>query len=73
MPNLASAEKNLRKSRRRQSESRILKERIQKLIKTKSANTSKGKVQSVIDKASKRGLFHKNKAARLVSKLSRTE
>lgn len=67
MPNLESAKKNLRKSRRRQKEAWIIMAKIHKLIKTKGAD--KRKTQSAVDKASKRRIFHKNKAARLISRL----
>lgn len=71
MPNIASAKKNLRKSRRRQKARRAMAEKIQKLLKMKAGE--RGKTQSLIDKAAKRGIYHKNKAARLVSKLNRAK
>lgn len=71
MPNIASAKKNLRKSRRRQKARRAVVEKIQKLLKMKAGE--RGKTQSLIDKAAKRKIYHKNKAARLVSKLNRAK
>lgn len=67
MPNLASAKKNLRKSKKRQAAYRLVKEQINKLI--KEAGSDLKKVQSLVDKAAKNGIFHKNKAGRLVRKL----
>lgn len=67
MPNLASAKKNLRKSKKRQTAHRFVKERVAKLLKEAAGDLKK--VQSLIDKAAKNGIFHKNKAGRLVAKL----
>ncbi len=67
MPNLASGKKNLRKSRKRQAAYKKAKEEISKLLKIKGADLKKA--QSLIDKAAKNGIFHKNKAGRLVAKL----
>ena len=67
MPNLASAKKNLRKSRKKQATYKRAKEEISKLLKAKGADLKK--IQSLIDKAAKNGIFHKNKAGRLVAKL----
>jgi len=67
MPNLASAKKNLRKSHKRQAAYKSVKEKISKLLKTKGTDLKK--VQSLIDKAAKNGIFHKNKAGRLKAKL----
>jgi ribosomal protein S20 len=67
MPNLNSAKKNIRKSLKKQAAHKKSKEEISKLLKTKGADLTKA--QSLIDKAAKKGIFHKNKAGRLVAKL----
>lgn len=67
MPNLPSAKKNLRKSRKRQTAYKMAREEINKLLKAEGAGLKK--TQSLIDKAAKNGVFHKNKAGRLVAKL----
>lgn len=71
MPNLASAKKNLRKSHKRLTANRAIRERINRLLKTKGADSSK--IQSLIGKAAKTGVFHKNKAARLTAKLKNSK
>lgn len=67
MPNLSSAKKNLRKSRKRQITYKKVQEDIKKLLKAGGPDFKKA--QSLLDKAAKRGIFHKNKAGRLVAKL----
>ena len=67
MPNLASAKKNLRKSHKRSVAHRAIKERISKLLRTSGVDTKAA--QSLIAKAAKNGILHKNKAARLTAKL----
>lgn len=69
MANLASAKKNLRKSKKRRERNRYTFEKIKDLLKAKDADVKL--TQSLIDKAVKVGLFKKNKASRLKAKLYR--
>jgi len=73
MPISGSAKKSLRKSIKNRGVNRRLKDRLKEALKefwTKSgAKTTE--VQSMIDKATKKGIIHKNKAARLKSQISR--
>jgi small subunit ribosomal protein S20 len=71
MPQLKSAAKQLRRSRKRADENKKIKERLRKL--TKDAKNSKDlpAINKLTDKATKRGIFHKNKAARMKSSLAK--
>ncbi|MBI1919400.1 30S ribosomal protein S20 [Candidatus Microgenomates bacterium] len=74
MPILKSAIKKLRQDRKRTKINRIKKDALKELI--KKAKKSKileavKKAQSAIDKAAKTHLIHRNKAARLKSRLSK--
>lgn len=75
MPLLKSAIKKLRKDKKREKANdeirKMLKDTVKKIVK------GKGKVKideafSLIDKAAKKNLIHKNKAARLKSRISNT-
>jgi len=66
MPNLLSAKKNLRKSEKRRRSGAVILEKIKKLIKSKTKD--KKSLQSLIDKAAKEHIIHKNKAVRLKAK-----
>lgn len=68
MPNLKSAKKALRQNRKHYEANKSLKTKMKSMIKKISAETASATV-SVIDKAAKKNLIHKNKAARLKSKL----
>lgn len=81
MPIIASAKKALRGSLRKKASNdrvvKVLKESIKAVEKT--AKTSKteavklvAKAQSMIDKATKKGILKKNTASRRKSKLART-
>lgn len=70
MPISASAKKALRVSERRAHENKIVKARIKNQIKKASADTLSAAF-SMIDKASKTHVIHKNKAARLKSRLAK--
>jgi small subunit ribosomal protein S20 len=74
MPILPNAKKNLRRSTRKQ----MYNQRVRSLVKTTTdefkADPSQEKLAaafSAIDKAVKRNIFHKNKAARKKSQLSK--
>ena len=76
MPVTKQAKKKLRKDRRREKENLKLKSEYKKTIKkTKKSPTPKNLSQAnkVLDKAAKKGLIHKNKAARLKSRLARSK
>ncbi len=68
MPNLKSAKKALRQNRKHYEANKSLKTKMKSMIKKISAETASATV-SVIDKAAKKNLIHKNKASRLKSKL----
>jgi small subunit ribosomal protein S20 len=78
MPNIKSAKKKMRqdavKTKRNASYEKAVKETVKALGKTarKSADQIK-KAYSVIDKAVKKKVMHKNKAARLKSTISRSK
>ena len=68
MPITKSAKKSLRVSLRKQRQNLGYKLALKKALeKPKPAELIK--IQSLIDKAAKKGIIHKNKAARLKSKL----
>ena len=80
MPVIQSAKKRMRQEKKRTAINRIKKENLKILIKnvradngassTKSAQNLNA-VFSALDKAAKVGLIHKNKSARLKSRLSK--
>lgn len=81
MPNLAQAKKALRKAKKAYARNEIIREGVRKLKKVaRVAIDAKNKVeasaaalnlQATLDKAAKRGIMHKNKAARLKSRLAK--
>lgn len=70
MPNLKSAKKALRQNRKRYIVNRSAKTKMKLMVKTVTAQTAAATF-SVIDKAAKNNLIHKNKAARLKSQISK--
>lgn len=74
MPVIKSAKKKLRQDKKRTVENKkvkdLLKKTVKELIKVKDAKTLT-QAFSIIDKATKKNLIHKNKAARLKSSLSK--
>ena len=75
MPVTKQAKKKLRKDRKREKENLKLKSKFKKAVKkTKNNPTTKNLTESskIIDKAAKKGVIHKNKAARLKSRLANT-
>jgi len=74
MPISRSAKKSLRKSITNRKSNLTLKNKFKDTVKKFLAKPSPDKVrevQSMIDKAVKRGIIHKNKAARIKSQLSK--
>ena len=75
MPNIASAKKNMRKSRAAQARNRALRSaRRTALKKAKVEGASadeRTKAVSMLDRSARKGLIHKNAAARQKSKLAK--
>ncbi len=74
MPNIKSAKKKLRQDIKREKQNMTYKKTLKKTVKNigKMKNKDLTKAHSTIDKAAKKGIIHKNKAARLKSKVSRS-
>lgn len=70
MPIKQSAIKALRQSEKKRKRNLKKKKAIKEVVKTTETEEDLQKAQSVIDKAAKTGYIHKNKAARLKSKLA---
>ena len=73
MPNLASAKKNMRKSRVAAIRNRAQKSALRTALKRASNGTAEEKMAAVklLDRASRKGLIHRNAAARHKSRLAR--
>lgn len=74
MPLTKSAKRALRSSKKKERVNKETQKRLEVAIKNAYRKKSKGTVKiatSLVDRAKKRGLIHKNKAARVKSKLSR--
>ena len=74
MPNLASAKKNMRKSRAAAVRNRAQKSALRTALKRASAGNGEDRLAAVklLDRASRKGLIHKNAAARHKSRLAKT-
>jgi small subunit ribosomal protein S20 len=74
VPNLASAKKNMRKSRAAAIRNRAQKSSLRTALKRASAGNAEDRLAAVklLDRASRKGLIHKNAAARHKSRLSKT-
>ena len=73
MPITKSAKKKLRKDKAREVENLKLKKAYKKTVKKTRENPNKKNLtesSKVLDKAAKKGIIHKNKAARMKSRLS---
>jgi small subunit ribosomal protein S20 len=70
MPITKSAKKSLKSSLAKQARNQKLKKNLEISLKKVSKETVSATV-SLVDKAAKRGLIHKNKAARVKSQLSK--
>lgn len=76
MPVTKQAKKKLRKDKKREVENLKVKTEYKKTLKsTKKSPTVKNlsHASKVVDKAAKKGLIHKNKAARIKSRLSKSK
>ena len=75
MPNIASAKKNMRKSRAAQVRNRAQRSALRTAVKKAKAAgaTADVKIQAVrlLDRAARKGLIHKNTAGRNKSKLAK--
>lgn len=74
MPVIKSAKKKLRQDRKRERENDALRTLVKKSIKKTEKSYSDSTVRlavSIVDKAAKRGIFHKNRAARMKAQLAR--
>ncbi|MFN2636281.1 MAG: 30S ribosomal protein S20 [Gemmatimonadaceae bacterium] len=76
MPNIASAKKNMRKSRAAAIRNRAQRSALRTALKRASAGgTAEDKLVAVklLDRAARKGLIHRNAAARHKSQLSRAD
>ena len=75
MPNIASAKKNMRKTRAATVRNRAQRARLRTALKKAKAPTATAEERldaiSLLDRAARKGLVHKNLAARQKSKLAR--
>jgi small subunit ribosomal protein S20 len=74
MPVIKSAKKKLRKDKKRELQNKILKNLFKKAVKQAEKNPSVANIRNavkIIDKIAKKNIIHKNKAARIKSKLSK--
>lgn len=75
MPVIKSAIKKLRKDRKLEKQNDVVRDNLRKAIKKAEKEMSATAVQaafSLIDRAVKKNLLHKNRAARIKSRLSKT-
>lgn len=76
MPNIASGEKNMRKSRAANLRNRAQRSTLRTALKKAKATTSSAgdKLTAVVllDRAARKGLIHKNTAARHKSRLAKS-
>lgn len=76
MPVIKSAKKKLRQDRKREIENDRMRNLVKSALRKTKKNPSKEEVldaMRIIDKAAKRNIFHKNKAARLKSTISKVK
>lgn len=74
MPIIKSAKKKLRKDKKRTAQNQKKKNNLKDVIKKAAKNPTEKIIRdavSVIDKATKRNIIHKNKAGRIKSKLAK--
>lgn len=76
MPNIASGEKNMRKSRaanlRNRAQRSTLRTALKKAKAASSSATDKRAAVVLLDRAARKGLIHKNTAARHKSRLAKS-
>ena len=74
MPVIKSAKKKLRQDKKRTKNNKKLKDLFKKLVKQAKSSPTEKSIKmaiSVVDKAARKNIFHKNKAARIKSSLSK--
>jgi small subunit ribosomal protein S20 len=73
LPNLASAKKNMRKSRAAAIRNRAQKSALRTALKRAASGSAEERREAVkqLDRAARKGLIHKNAAARHKSQLAR--
>ena len=73
MPNIASAKKNMRKSRAAAIRNRAQRSALRTALKRASSGTAEERLEAVklLDRAARKGLIHKNAAARHKSQLAK--
>ena len=75
MPNIASAKKNMRKSRaatvRNRAQRSALRTALKKATSPGATTESKAAAAQLLDRAARKGLIHPNKAARHKSQMSK--
>jgi small subunit ribosomal protein S20 len=75
MPNIKSAKKKMKQDIRREKEnaqySKAVRDVTKKIVKGDKSDDMVNKAYSAIDKAAKKNIIHKNKAARLKSKVTK--
>lgn len=75
MPVTKTAKRALRSSKRKEKVNKIIKRDLEvalRVAKKKGTKKSVKEATSLIDRAAKKGIIHKNKAARIKSRLSKT-
>ena len=76
MPVTKQAKKKLRKDKKIEAKNLKLKKEYKKLVKKTRSNPNKknlSEANKMLDKAAKKGIIHKNRAARIKSRLSHSE
>ena len=77
MPRIASAKKNMRKTKTATARNRAQRSTLRTALKTAKATassaTDKLAAVKLLDRAARKGLIHKNAAARQKSKLAKTK
>lgn len=75
MPNLASAKKHMRKSRAAAIRNRAQKSALRTALKRAHAGTAEEKLAAaqLLDRAARKGLIHKNAAARHKSRMAKAK
>ena len=75
MPNIASAKKNMRKSRAAQARNRAQRSALRTALKKAKAEGASAedrtKAESLLDRAARKGLIHKNAAGRYKSRMAK--
>jgi len=75
VPNIASAKKNMRKSRAAQARNRAQRSALRTALKKAKAEGASAEERlnavSILDRAARKGLIHRNAAARQKSKLAK--